>query len=222
MAEPSKRGLGIPEIIGDKRAQVLEIARRRGAYNVRIFGSVARGDAHSDSDVDFLVEFPPKYRLLDHAGLLADLEDLLGRRVRRLGGEEPSRGVPPIHHEGCGAIVKDRRLYLADILKRIGMIESFTESGRKEFFASQITQESTIRCLEIIGEIIKRLSPEVTNPHPEVPWHDLARMRDVLIHQYDRISLETVWDTVQNDLPPLKTAVQALLDSLPEDEAAEE
>lgn len=81
MAEPSKRGLGIPEIIGDKRAQVLEIARRRGAYNVRIFGSVARGDAHSDSDVDFLVEFPPKYRLLDHAGLLADLEDLLGRRV---------------------------------------------------------------------------------------------------------------------------------------------
>jgi predicted nucleotidyltransferase len=81
MAEPSKRGLGISEIIGDKRAQVLEIARRHGAYNVRVFGSVARGEARPDSDVDVLVEFPPKYRLFDHIGLMQDLEDLLGRKV---------------------------------------------------------------------------------------------------------------------------------------------
>lgn len=81
MPKPTKRGLGIIDIIGDKRAQVLEIARRYGATDVRIFGSVARGEARPDSDVDVLVQFPPKYRLLDHIGLMQDLEDLLGRKV---------------------------------------------------------------------------------------------------------------------------------------------
>jgi len=60
------------------REQILALAKQRGAGNVRIFGSVARGDASAASDVDFLVEFEAHRSLLDQGGLLADLQDLLG------------------------------------------------------------------------------------------------------------------------------------------------
>jgi predicted nucleotidyltransferase len=76
-----KTGLGVEDVIGDKREAILEIAARHKAHHVRIFGSVARGEAREDSDVDLLVEFEPNYRLLDHAGLVTELQSLLGRKV---------------------------------------------------------------------------------------------------------------------------------------------
>ena len=78
--EPVK-GLGIAEVLGDKREEILAIAAHHGASNVRIFGSVARGKARPDSDVDFLVEIEAGRSLLDRIGLIQDLEDLLGRKV---------------------------------------------------------------------------------------------------------------------------------------------
>jgi predicted nucleotidyltransferase len=77
----SKIGLDITDIISDKRDEILRLAEHYGASNVRTFGSVARGEAGPDSDVDFLVDFNPDYRLWDHIGLKQDLEDLLGRKV---------------------------------------------------------------------------------------------------------------------------------------------
>ena len=64
-----------------KREAILAIARRYGAHDVRIFGSVARGDATADSDLDLLVRFEPDRSLFDHGGLIMDLQDLLGVKV---------------------------------------------------------------------------------------------------------------------------------------------
>lgn len=64
-----------------QRDAILGLAAKRGVQNVRIFGSVARGEARPDSDVDFLVELEPRRSLMDLSGLLLDLQDLLGRRV---------------------------------------------------------------------------------------------------------------------------------------------
>jgi predicted nucleotidyltransferase len=69
-----------PEIRG-KRVEILRVAAAHGARNVRVFGSVARGDSGSESDIDLLVEFEPGRSLLDHAALQIELEALLGRRV---------------------------------------------------------------------------------------------------------------------------------------------
>jgi uncharacterized protein len=76
----TKTGLGIKEIIGDKRSQVLQLAQQHGVSNVRVFGSVARDEATSDSDIDFLVDG------LENAAwgggrLLMELQTLLGRQV---------------------------------------------------------------------------------------------------------------------------------------------
>ncbi len=64
-----------------KREAILEIAQRYGAHHVRLFGSVARGESTEASDVDIIVRFEPGRTLMDHAGLIGQLEDLLGVRV---------------------------------------------------------------------------------------------------------------------------------------------
>ncbi len=73
--------MGIKELLQDKREEILQLAARHGALNLRVFGSVARGEAGPESDVDFLVELEPGRTLFDLGGLLMDLQDLLGRSV---------------------------------------------------------------------------------------------------------------------------------------------
>ena len=69
------------QLLHQQREAILEIARRYGAHDLRIFGSVARGDNSETSDVDILVRFDSGRTLLDHAGLIGELEDLLGVKV---------------------------------------------------------------------------------------------------------------------------------------------
>jgi len=71
----------IEEVLKEKREDILRIADKHGARNVRVFGSVVRGEAQSDSDVDFLVDVGPVHSSWFPAGLILDLEDLLGRKV---------------------------------------------------------------------------------------------------------------------------------------------
>jgi len=71
----------LKELLTKKREEILRIAAKRGAYNVRIFGSVVRDDASPSSDVDFLVDLEPERSLLDVGGLVMDLQNLLGLEV---------------------------------------------------------------------------------------------------------------------------------------------
>ena len=73
--------MNLQALLKEKRAAILDAAKRHGARNVRIFGSVARGDFDEKSDLDFLVEMEPGRSLLDHAAFLNDLEALLGCKV---------------------------------------------------------------------------------------------------------------------------------------------
>jgi uncharacterized protein len=73
--------MSLNELLQEKREDILRIATRRGASNVRIFGSVARGEADSKSDIDLLVDLEPGRSLFDLGGLLMDLQDLLGHKV---------------------------------------------------------------------------------------------------------------------------------------------
>jgi predicted nucleotidyltransferase len=69
------------QLLREKRAEILRVASRHGASDVRVFGSVARGEADRESDIDFLVELETGRSLLDLGGLQMELESLLGRRV---------------------------------------------------------------------------------------------------------------------------------------------
>ncbi len=73
--------MGVNALLNDKREEILLIAKEHGARNVRVFGSVARGEADEKSDIDFLVQLEPGSTLLMHAAMIRELEALLGRRV---------------------------------------------------------------------------------------------------------------------------------------------
>ncbi|MGQ9908060.1 MAG: HepT-like ribonuclease domain-containing protein [Candidatus Flexifilum sp.] len=111
--------------------------------------------------------------------------------------------------------MKTQRDYLNEILRRIEMIETYSGSDFTAFQASVLHQETVMRSFEIIGEIVKRIPADVLNQRPEIPWRLLGDFRNLLIHEYDRVSLEVVWQIIHRDVPPLKQAVQALLDALP-------
>jgi len=81
----------LEELRSSHRDQIVGLAQRRGAHNIRVFGSVARGDQRLDSDVDFLVDFEPGRSLLDLTGLCLDLEGALGCKVDVIS----SRGLRP-------------------------------------------------------------------------------------------------------------------------------
>lgn len=76
-----------------------------------------------------------------------------------------------------------------------------------------MVQDAVIRNLEVIGEAVKKLSSDLRAQYPEIPWSRIAGMRDVLIHEYFGVRVETVWGAVENRLPELKRHVDALLSS---------
>ncbi len=111
-------------------------------------------------------------------------------------------------------MTRDQRAYCRDILDRIRRIENYTASGRAAFFESEMLQDAVIRSFEVIGEAVKRLDADLIAQQPHIAWGDFAAFRDMLIHQYHRIRLDLVWGFAQEDLPPLKVAVTAILEAL--------
>jgi uncharacterized protein with HEPN domain len=104
--------------------------------------------------------------------------------------------------------VKEDRVYLAHIRDAIDRIETFTSGGHERFLSEAIIQDAVIRNLEVIGEAVKGLSDELRAANPDIPWKQIAGMRDVLIHHYFGVKLESVWQVVVEHLPPLKSHVE--------------
>ena len=107
--------------------------------------------------------------------------------------------------------MKEDGIYLAHIRDAILRINAFTSGGRDEFFADPMIQDAVIRNLEVIGEAVKGLSEELRLANPDVPWKQIAGMRDVLIHHYFGVKLETIWQVVVQHLPQLRDQVQRLI-----------
>ncbi len=99
-------------------------------------------------------------------------------------------------------------LYLKHIINAISRIEEYTrEIGYEDFIKNHLVQDGVIRQIEIIGEATKRLSNDIREKYSDVPWKDIAGMRDKLIHDYFGIDIDAVWDTVEKDLPVLKKKI---------------
>ena len=101
--------------------------------------------------------------------------------------------------------------FVNDVLDSIGLAIEFTKNLEYDDFAQdKKTIPAVIRCLEVIGEASKKITPEIKNHFLELPWKRMAGMRDKLIHDYFGVDLEKIWLTVKNDLPPLHEKLRTI------------
>jgi uncharacterized protein with HEPN domain len=106
--------------------------------------------------------------------------------------------------------VRDDRLLLNDLLETVQRIEKYASAGRERFESDELVQTWIVHHLQILGEAARGLSAEFRARAPEVPWPEIIAMRNILIHAYFGLDLDTVWSTVENDLPFLKSRLEEL------------
>jgi uncharacterized protein with HEPN domain len=110
--------------------------------------------------------------------------------------------------------VKSQRAYVEHVLECIRRIAEDAAHGRASVFASRTLQDAIIRNLQILCESTQQLEEQYKLPHPEINWRSIAGMRNVLVHDYFEVDFATIWQIVERDLPPLKTAVLGILSLL--------
>src|SRR3989344_4564885 len=101
--------------------------------------------------------------------------------------------------------------YIQDIIDSIDEIEDFTKGlSFGDFKKDKKTVNAVIRSLEIIGEAAKKISNDIRKKYSEIPWREMAGMRDKLIHEYHGVDLEIIWKVVKEEVPPIKPHIAKL------------
>ena len=196
-----------------------------GVARVRVFGSVARGEAGAASDIDLLVDFAPaaEVGLLDLMRVKAVMEDLLKRRVdviTQAALKPPLRGeiledavdvmqVPlPVrrtHRE------KRWRWRVYDLLDALDRVATYTaDLSLTTFLRDECTRDAVLYNLARLGETTKFIPQSVQDTNPQVPWAYLRDIRNLVAHDYFGIDPALAWHTARVELPALRPALQHL------------
>lgn len=106
---------------------------------------------------------------------------------------------------------------LIDILNSCESIARFINNKLKgDFYNDEILQEAVMRKIEIIGEATNRISDDLKNLYPDLPWKKMKAIRNILIHMYDELDLDIVWDTAVNDIPIVKNRIEEIIQLIDE------
>ena len=106
------------------------------------------------------------------------------------------------------------KLRLADILSAITAIEGYVRGmDLASFVADRRTVDAVVRNMIVIGEAAANVPDEIADSYPEVPWHVMSAFRNVVVHVYFGVDEEVLWDTLQNDLPPLVPLLRRILEA---------
>lgn len=209
------------EVIAILKAH-LEEFENLGVKSLALFGSVVRGQAGPNSDVDLLIEFEPAkvpegFAFFGHQERLRELlQSLLGQPVDLA---DPRLLKPRIQEHILSQAVsilpatedlrekvemsgKDWRVYVEDMLDALALIDRSTRNLTPDAFCADVDKVAAVeRRIMIVGEAANRMlkeAPEVTRRYPQIPWSEMYSMRNILIHGYYRVDLEKVWFVVQN------------------------
>jgi len=107
--------------------------------------------------------------------------------------------------------VKDTQALLQDMLDAIASIESFKVETYDSFIMDEKTQDAVMFNLIIMGEAAHKIPEDFQTDHPEIPWSSIIGTRNVIVHGYDQVRLQIVWDIIHKDLQPLKQNLKKLV-----------
>ena len=108
---------------------------------------------------------------------------------------------------------REYKLFIQDIKECISQIDGFVgDMEFKDFVSDDKTSSAVVRKLEIIGEAAKNIPKEITQKYKELPWSDMARMRDKIIHAYFGVDYEIVWKTIKERLSEIKPKIDNILE----------
>lgn len=199
--------------------------RSMGVARVRIFGSVARGEATDLSDVDLLVDFAGEAGLLDLMHVKDLFEDTLRRRIDVLteGGLKPQLrreilsdavDVMKVPRHPQTTFRRKRWLWrVHDVLDALDRVRAYTAGHTLDsFLADELTRDAVLRNLARLGETTKFIPQSVEDRHPQVPWAYLRDIRNLVAHDYFGIDPALVWHTATSELGNIRPALQALAD----------
>lgn len=216
--------MSLLDLIDEKRPEILRIAAKHGARNLRLFGSVARGEEHEGSDVDLLADY--KGFGLD---LQEDLEKLLGVEVDVVPYEihpyirdrvlaeaipletEDFRERAVIESQRPHEPMDRDRLHLLLMRDAIDAVLEYAAVGRAAFDSERMRRDAIVQQLTQIGEAANRISAELRQQHPEIPWEQMRGFRNEAVHNYPGLVMSDVWRTVEVDIPKLKSQLEGLL-----------
>lgn len=207
------------DAVREHREEILRIAAQHRATNVRVFGSVARGTAGADSDLDLLVDVTGETTPWFPCGLIVDLEELVGAKVdiaeeatlhrrirdRVLAEARPLEQVPISDPDLFP--VRDQGVYFEQILECVEHIQLFTAGRPQSFVEDRMTQDAVMRNLQVLSESCMRMSSEIRERRKEIDWKRIAAFRNVVVHDDLDLDLERIWEIIQTDLPPLAAII---------------
>ncbi len=108
---------------------------------------------------------------------------------------------------------RDPRLWLQDILRGCDRILRYVgDRTREEALGDDLILDGILLNFHVIGEAVKRLPDDLKAAHDDVPWRQIAGMRDIVVHLYFALDHEIIWDAIQNDVPALRAKIRAILD----------
>jgi uncharacterized protein with HEPN domain len=111
--------------------------------------------------------------------------------------------------------LKQLKPFLNHILDEANyLIRHSANISYSRFFENETLKRSFVRSLEVIGEAVKNIPDDFRDEYPDIPWKDMAGLRDILIHRYFGINYKMVWDIVKNQVSDIKTKIQSILNEM--------
>lgn len=201
-----------------------ELERRFGVVSLDLFGSFARGQAREDSDIDLLVRFEGPMSLSCEMEMQDYLEGLFGRPVDLSRAERLRPEYRPYVEKDIAMVdsdrpVRDWRIPVQDMI-RFGEEALSLAAGmdRIEFLEDVRTCKAVQLNILQIGEKANRIPQDIRDTHPEIDWRGMRAARNRIVHEYNDVDDDIVWNIVHIHIPALLPQLRALLDA--EDEAA--
>ena len=196
------------------------LSERFGVLDVALFGSTARDEAGEGSDVDVLAKFDENAENRRPFAAQSYLEDVFGCKVDLVDDRNLRTEFRPYVEEDIllgpqsrSGRMRDWKIHIRDM---IGFCERVSEiaGGRERtaFFADRDKYELALFNIERIGESANRVPQEIRDANPQIPWGDIIGARNRIIHDYDRVIEDVVWEIIQTGVPDLLPRLRRMVD----------